>query len=98
MIKHYSEHDRQENREQDRPTGAYAINDPQNAEQPSKHQMIEASCQRNRSAKPEFLSDFDEQTLASYLQRLTRLTDRRGRDSVWVREGSARSVVTRAAS
>jgi len=61
----------------------------------SKHQMIEAIRQRNRSAEEEFLLSFDERTLETYLNRLTRLSDRRGRESVWVRQSTSRSVVTR---
>ncbi|MFW6060103.1 MAG: hypothetical protein ACODAQ_07965 [Phycisphaeraceae bacterium] len=61
----------------------------------SKHEMIEAIRERNRSAKPEFLLSFDEQTLQSYLQRLTHLANHRGRESVWTRDGASRSVVTR---
>ncbi len=61
----------------------------------SKNEMIEAIRQRNRSAEPEFLLSFDEQTLASYLRRLTHLADHRGRDSGWVRESSSRAIVTR---
>jgi len=61
----------------------------------SKHEMIEAIRERNRSANEAFLLSFDEQTLQSYLQRLTSLTDHRGRDSVWVRHSTSRSVVTR---
>lgn len=64
-------------------------------ERRGKHELIEAICQRNPGARPEFLSAFDEPTLASYLDRLTRLTDCRGRESVWVREGTTRAVVTR---
>ena len=61
----------------------------------SKHEMIEAIRRRNHSAREEFLLDFDERTLETYLRRLTSLSDQRGRESVWVRESSSRSVVTR---
>ena len=61
----------------------------------SKQQMIEAIRQHNRSANTEFLVSFDEQTLASYLRRLTTIQGRRGRMSVWVREGDTPAIVTR---
>ena len=63
----------------------------------SKQEMIDAIRQRNRSAEPEFLLSFDEQTLQSYLHRLTHLIDHRGRQSGWVRDASSPSVVTRIA-
>ena len=68
---------------------------PNQTPERTKREMIEAIRERNRSAEPEFLSSFDEPTPASYLQRLTHLANRRGRQSVWVRDGSTRSVVTR---
>ncbi len=52
----------------------------------SKHEMIEAIRAHNRSAHYEFLNDFDETDLRTYLRRLTKLNGRRGRDSVWVRQ------------
>lgn len=61
----------------------------------SKQEMIEQIRERNRSASVEFLVHFDEQALTSYLNRLTRINGRRGRDSVWVRDGLSRAVVTR---
>ena len=61
----------------------------------SKHQMVEAIRQRNRSASMEFLMTFDEQTLQTYLRRLTNVVGHRGRQSVWVRESASRAVVTR---
>lgn len=61
----------------------------------SKHQMVDAIRERNRSANTEFLMTFDEQTLQSYLQRLTNVVGRRGRESGWIRQGTSRSVVTR---
>ncbi|MEM6331774.1 MAG: hypothetical protein AAF823_00325 [Planctomycetota bacterium] len=51
----------------------------------SKHQMIEAIRQRNRSATVEYLTDFDEDELKTYLARLTDLIGHRGPDSVWTR-------------
>ncbi len=51
----------------------------------TKQQMIEAIRQRNRSAQQEFLVRFDEASLRSYLDRLTVVAGRRGRDSIWVR-------------
>lgn len=61
----------------------------------SKHQMVEAIRQRNRSASSEFLLNFDEQTLQSYLRRLTDVLGHRGPNSVWVRQSTSRAVVTR---
>ena len=61
----------------------------------NKQEMIEQIRSRNRSASVEFLVHFDEQALTSYLNRLTRINGRRGRDSVWVREGDSPAVVTR---
>lgn len=99
MIQKYPEHqDHQQHRLHAHPDPLAPVDAAVGAgaaERPSKHQMIEAICRRNRSARPEFLQSFDEPTLASYLQRLTRLTDHRGRESVWVRQGTSRSVVTR---
>ena len=61
----------------------------------SKDQMIDRIRQCNQSARPEFLTRFDEPTLNSYLRRLTSLHNQRGRDSVWVRDGSSPAVVGR---
>ena len=52
----------------------------------TKPQMIDAIRQRNRSATVEYLADFDEQDLKTYLARLTDLLGRRGRASVWTRD------------
>ena len=59
----------------------------------SKQQMIEQIRMHNRSATSDFLIHFDEQTLNDYLRRLTRLHDRRGKETGWVRP-SARPAVT----
>ena len=53
----------------------------------SKQQMIELIQQRNRTARPEFLMKFEEPALRDYLERLTVVLGRRGRGSVWVRQG-----------
>lgn len=58
----------------------------------SKNEMIEQIRRHNRSASDEFLCSFDEQVLADYLDRLMRLVGRRGRRSVWVRQGSGRAI------
>ncbi|MEX2212904.1 MAG: hypothetical protein WD768_02175 [Phycisphaeraceae bacterium] len=61
----------------------------------SKHDLITAIRQRNRSASEQFLSRFNEAALATYLRRLS-LTDRRGGlQSVWVREGTSPACVGR---
>lgn len=61
----------------------------------SKQQMIDAIRQHNRSAEAEFLIEFDESALKSYLQRLTMVQGGRGRGSVWVRTGETPAIVTR---
>lgn len=61
----------------------------------SKQQVIDAIRVHNPSAPTEFLSVFDERKLQSYLQRLTRILGRRGRGSVWVREGDTPAIITR---
>jgi len=63
----------------------------------NKQEMIEQIRTRNRSASVDFLVHFDEQALSSYLNRLTRINGRRGKDSVWVRESGRPAIVTRAA-
>ena len=60
----------------------------------SKHDLITAIRQQNRSASEQFLSRFDEAALATYLRRLS-LAGRRGGQSTWVREGTARAIVGR---
>lgn len=57
--------------------------------------MIEAIRQHNRSATSDFLVHFDEQTLDSYLRRLTTLHDRRGKGTAWVRQSVKPAVTTR---
>lgn len=61
----------------------------------SKHQIVEAICQRNRSADAAFLSTFDEQSLQDYLTRLTRVAGVRGRKSRWIRRGDSPASFTR---
>ena len=61
----------------------------------SKLQIIEAIRHCNRTADQDFLISFDERALSSYLERLTTIKDRRGRDSRWVRRGDTPAIVTR---
>lgn len=63
----------------------------------SKQQTVEAICQRNRSARPEFLMRFDQQVLDSYLKRLTLIHNKRGPASIWVRPADTRAIVSRVA-
>ncbi len=60
----------------------------------SKAQIIDAIRKQNPTALPEFLGDFGERELESYLRRLTQVHGQRGRRSVWVREGDTHAVVT----
>jgi hypothetical protein len=64
----------------------------------SKQQVIDAIKERNRSASTDYLVNFNQQALEDYLQRLTLIQGRRGRNSIWVRHTTERSVVTRLAS
>ena len=52
----------------------------------TKQQTIDLIRQRNRSARPEFLTHFDERSLETYLKRLATVSGHRGRSSRWVRE------------
>ncbi len=61
----------------------------------SKIQIIDAIRRQNRSAAVTFLDAFDERTLTTYLKRLALISGRRGRSSVWVRQGRTPAVVTR---
>jgi hypothetical protein len=61
----------------------------------SKHQMIDEIRQLNRSASPDFLQRFDDETLGDYLRRLTRLHGHRGRETSWVRETPHPAVTMR---
>ncbi len=61
----------------------------------NKEALIYEIMQRNQTAEPALLMAFDEDTLETYLRRLTLLTDRRGRGSEWVRDGSSPAIVTR---
>jgi len=58
----------------------------------SKHEMIDAIRQHNRTAKVPFLMTFSEADLATYLRRLS-MSDQRG--STWVRESSEPAVTVR---
>lgn len=64
----------------------------------SKLRMIEQIRVHNRSARTDFLTHFDEEALKQYLARLTHLSGRRGRTSVWVRQAEGPAVITRAAA
>lgn len=61
----------------------------------SKLQLIEAIRSHNRSAQDEFLINFDQEVLETYLSRLVNVQGKRGRDSVWVRQGTTPAVATR---
>jgi sulfur relay (sulfurtransferase) DsrF/TusC family protein len=61
----------------------------------SKQQMIEAIRERNKSVTMEFLDGFDEPSLLAYYRRLTEVQGKRGRLSVWVRQGDTTAIVTR---
>lgn len=60
----------------------------------TKQELIRAIRQINRTADPDYLASFDERDLEIYLQRLTHLLGRRGRQSIWVRPGDTHAVVT----
>ncbi len=64
----------------------------------NKQELIEHIRQRNRSVSDEYLVRFNEKALQSYLDRLTHVVGRRGRDSRWVRQSDGPAVVTREAS
>ncbi len=61
----------------------------------SKQQLIEAIREHNRSVNDDFLNGFELGDLETYLQRLTRIANHRGRESGWVRNGHAPAIVTR---
>ncbi len=61
----------------------------------SKREMIDAIRRQNPTADEEFLTGFDPRVLEIYLQRLTQLHGRRGRDSVWVRCGDTPAIIER---
>jgi hypothetical protein len=61
----------------------------------SKQQLIEAIQEHNRSVNDDFLKGFELGDLETYLQRLTRIANHRGRETGWVRSGAAPAVVTR---
>jgi len=42
----------------------------------TKRQIIEDICRLNRSASPEFLSEFDENELWTYLQKLLKVCEK----------------------
>ena len=61
----------------------------------SKQEMIEAIRRQNRTVTEDYLGDFDEPALQEYLERLTTVHGRRGRNSIWVRRTHERAIVTR---
>ena len=63
----------------------------------SKQQVIDAIRQHNRSASTDYLIRFNKEALEDYLQRLTMIQGRRGRDSIWIRRTTDRAVVSRMA-
>lgn len=64
----------------------------------TKEQTIELIRQRNQSASAEFLTRFDEDSLDTYLRRLSTVCDQRGRASRWVRNTTSPAVTTRSAA
>lgn len=64
----------------------------------TKQQTIDLIRQRNHSASTEFLTRFDEQSLDTYLRRLSTVADHRGRGSRWVRDTKSPAVTTRTAA
>jgi hypothetical protein len=60
----------------------------------SKHELIDAIRQQNRTASEQFLRGFDEPALKAYLSRLSLGRKRGTRESVWVRPAAepARAV------
>ena len=54
----------------------------------SKQQLIEAIRDENPTAAEIFLRSFDEPTLRTYLDRLTRLQGHRGKASTWIRQAT----------
>lgn len=61
----------------------------------NRHQLIEEIRQFNRSVTPEFLRNFDEETLHHYLRRLTMLHGHRGPDTAWIRDTPRPAVTMR---
>lgn len=64
----------------------------------TKQQTIELIRQRNQSASTEFLTRFDERSLDTYLQRLSTISNIRGRASRWVRNTTSPAVTERVAA
>jgi hypothetical protein len=62
----------------------------------SKQQLIDTILEHTRGIPADFLETFDDQTLRSYLKRLTTLRGERGRGSGWVREGGSPAIASRA--
>lgn len=59
----------------------------------SKQQMIDEIRRHNRSAEWDFLINFSDEELTSYLRRLTEVVGHRGRASGWIRQGDTHAVV-----
>lgn len=59
----------------------------------SRDQIIAAICRINRTADAAFLGAFTDAQLDEYLQRLTLIHDRRGRESVWIRRNPEPAIV-----
>jgi len=64
----------------------------------TKQQTIDLIRQRNHSASAEFLTRFDEQSLDTYLRRLSTVCNHRGRASRWVRDTKSPAVTMRVAA
>ena len=61
----------------------------------SKRQLINAIRHFNPTAETEFLIEFNESALKSYLRHLRYLRHPRGGRTLWVRHGETPAVVTR---
>ena len=58
----------------------------------SKTDLIAAIREHNPSADEHFLNAFNEPTLQTYLDRLTKLQGHRGRGSTWIRQATTPAV------
>lgn len=59
----------------------------------TKNQLIEAILGINHSAAVEFLMSFDTLDLRRYFEHLQKTLNRRGKDTVWIREPNTPAVV-----
>ena len=64
----------------------------------TQQQTIEQIRQHNPTASPEFLSQFDQPALETYLQRLSRVAGHRGPTSRWIRQTTSPAATTRSAA